>query len=277
MQRSEQSEDADFFARSFYHAHTLMDPSWKTLARYQNVLTFKTYQQAEHVPLYPYPAWILGDARWSFQSFRLTHSPAPLCEAWEAATLSTLLYYTYGFSRLDQGSGAIWPFHRFVASARCLFPAELYLCLPRTPWLAAGLYNYDPLHHRLTCVRQGNVLAHLAQCLGADLDGSLGVLLISALFGKMAALYKDFAYRLCTQEAGLLAGNALLVAAAMGLEGQIHYQFLDHAVNRLCGFDQPEEGALAAVSLYPWNREGPGEVRPAAMSPSCEAVAPVNL
>lgn len=277
MDPSEQPEDSDYFSRSLYHGQTLMDPSWKTLERYQRVLTFKTYQEAERVPLHPYPSLTLGDARWSFQDFRQRRQTAPVCETWEDETLSTLLYYTYGFSRLDQGSEAIWPFHRFVASARCLFPAELYVCLPQTASLVAGLYHYDPLHHQLICVRQGNYLTYLADCLGADLDGSLGVLVISALFGKMAALYKDFAYRLCTQEAGLVAGNALLVAAALGLEGQIHYQFLDTEVNHLCGLVELEEGALVAVSLSPWKQGCPGDVRPRSMVHPCEVLAPLTL
>ena len=118
MEKSEQPGGSDFFFRSLYQAYTLMDPSWKTVERYQRVLTFKTYRQGKRVPLHPYPSLTLGDARWSFQSFHQTHPTAPLCEAWEDTSLSTLLYYTYGFSRLDQGSGATWPFHRFVASAR---------------------------------------------------------------------------------------------------------------------------------------------------------------
>src|SRR5438034_1152485 len=60
----------------------------------------------------------------------VSHAPTNPFIPYES--LSTLLYYTYGFSRHDEGEGASWPFHRFVASARCLFPTELYLWLPQT-------------------------------------------------------------------------------------------------------------------------------------------------
>jgi SagB-type dehydrogenase family enzyme len=252
VERQDSPREHTFFYRSFYEPQTLSDPTWRTPERYKNLLPVKTYEHAQRYPLHTYPALSIGDARWSFSAFRDIRQTAPLCEGLDDASLSTLLYYTYGVSRFDQGSGALWRFHRFVPSARCLFPTELYFCLPQTGRLAAGLYHYDPLHHCLSGLRRGNYLPHLAASLGADLEGALGVLLISSMFSKMAAFYRDFAYRLCTQEAGILIGNAALVAAALGLQGQIHYQFPDQELNQLCGLSASDEALLATITLFPW-------------------------
>src|SRR5579859_4260651 len=187
---------------------------------------------------------------------RPLRSPAPTFISYES--LSTLLYYTYGFSRHDEGAGVSWPFHRFVASARCFFPTELYLWLPQTEHIPAGVYHYDNLHHSLALIREGEYRDLIAQAVDTDLNNCLGVLLISAHFWKTAFKYINFAYRLCTQEAGIVTSNALIVAATLGYVGRVHYQFLDQPLNRLLGFVPDEESLMAVVPLYTGNIQDHG-------------------
>src|SRR5437660_5196526 len=116
---------------------------------------FKLYQQTSHYSLEQMLPFAIGDARSSFLEFRHSYQQRGPDNQLNLQSLSALLYYTYGFSRHDMGTNVYWPFHRFVPSARCLFPAELYLWLPQTAHIPAGIYHYDLLHHRLTQIRQG--------------------------------------------------------------------------------------------------------------------------
>ncbi|GAA5038576.1 SagB family peptide dehydrogenase [Thermocatellispora tengchongensis] len=190
--------------------------------------------------------------------------PAPL-RAGDPAhpdTLGALLYYGYGFSRQDVGPTAGWPYHRLVPSARCFYPTELYLCLPGGGDLPAGVYHYDQLHHALVELRPGDHTEFLAAAAGAGFDGAAAVAVLTSHFWKTAFRYRHYAYRLCTQEAGMVAGNLLLVAAALGLAAHTHYQFLDEAVDRLLGLTPGEERTMAVLPLYPADA-APAAVRPA--------------
>ncbi|MEU6410849.1 SagB family peptide dehydrogenase [Microbispora sp. NPDC046933] len=222
---------------------------------------FKVYRDVPRFELGRSLPLRLGDARWSFEEFRREAAGGgPGEPVFDAGLLSALLYYTYGFSRRDVGPGAVWPFHRFVPSARCLFPTELYVWIPRTGALPPGIYHYDSLHHQVELLREGDHREELSHVLGADLDGARCVLLFSSLFWKNAYKYHAYSYRLCSQEAGMTVGNALMVGGALGLRGHVHYQFLDERAGGLLGLDLAEENLFAAVPLYPW--EGRDEVRP---------------
>lgn len=164
--------------------------------------------------------------------------------------LSALLYYTGGLTRTELGPAARWPYHRAVPSARCLFPTEVYCCIPGGSSIPAGVYAYDPAHHALVSLRQGDHRAVLAEATGADLSGARLVLVLTSIFWRTAFRYGDYAYRLCTQEAGLTAGNALLVAGVLGLRGRIHHRFRDESIARLLGLRRSRESAMSVVALY---------------------------
>ncbi|GGN26308.1 SagB family peptide dehydrogenase [Streptomyces fuscichromogenes] len=164
--------------------------------------------------------------------------------ALDEPALSTLLRYGYGISRQEFDTDGTWPYHRMVASARCLFGVQLYVCL------ADGVHHYDAPHHALVRLREGDHRRLLADAAGAAGDLPEAVFVLAGLFSKTAYIYRDYAYRLCTQEAGLLAGNIDLVARAMGLRAHVHHQFVDEPVNRLLGLDQDEEPALVVLPLH---------------------------
>ena len=259
---------SDFLQKSLYDSSSLQHGRQEWHPKEQIPLPFKVYHKTECYPLHQMPPLTLGDPRWAFHQGEgkestvgvgLTPAFAPTAPCIPYESLSTLLYYTYGFSRHDEGAGVSWPFHRFVASARCLFPTELYLWLPQTEHIPAGIYSYDNLHHSLALIREGEYRDLLATAIDADLENSLGVLLISAHFWKTAFKYINFAYRLCIQEAGIVTSNALIVAGTLGYTGRVHYQFLDQSLNRLLGFVPDEESLLTVVPLYVGDRQGGGE------------------
>jgi SagB-type dehydrogenase family enzyme len=274
---------ADFMQRSYYDIASLQRGRDSVNKSEEQPLPCKLYQHGAQYPLTCIPPLSLGDARWSFQAFRETRQeyPAPHPDGLDEERLSTLLYYTYGFSRHDEGPGVAWPFHRFVPSARCFFPAELYVWIPQTGQLPAGLYAYDAHHHRLALLRSGDVRGIIGAALATALEDCQGILLISALFWKTAWTYLNFAYRLCTQEVGLVVGNALLVAATLGLQAQVHLQFLDHPLNRLLGLEPEEESLMAVLPLYAWETRAPRQIqrlgRPISSQALCERMAPLEL
>lgn len=164
--------------------------------------------------------------------------------ALDEPALSTLLRYGYGISRQEFDTNGTWPYHRMVASARCLFGVQLYVCLPD------GVHHYDAPHHALVRLRDGDHRHLLTRATGKTGAMPEAVFVLSGLFAKTAYIYRDYAYRLCTQEAGLLLGNLDLVARSMGLRTHVHHQFVDEPVNRLLGLDRDEEPALAVAPLY---------------------------
>lgn len=276
---------SNFLQKSLYNTPSLQEGRQEWHPPERTPLPFKVYQNTVHYPLHQVPPLTLGDPRRAFQQeeemdevalagaegMRTGASPVPTFPVRVPTpvrtppisyeSLSTLLYYIYGFSRHDEGAEVAWPYHRLVASARCFFPTELYLWLPRTEHIPAGVYHYDNLHHSLALIREGEYRGLLAAALDTDLDTSLGMLLISAHFWKTAFKYINFAYRLCTQEAGIVTSNALIVAGTLGYTGRVHYQFLDQPLNRLLGFVPDEESLLAAVPLYAGSSVGIGGSR----------------
>ncbi|MEV5409924.1 SagB family peptide dehydrogenase [Thermopolyspora sp. NPDC052614] len=207
-------------------------------------------------------------------------SPPPLRagRADHPDTLGALLYYGYGFSRQDVGAYFGWPYHRIVPSARCFYPTELYVVTPGGGQTPAGVYHYDQLHHALVELRGGDHLGVLAAAAGARLDGAAAVAVLTSHFWKTAFRYRHYAYRLCSQEAGMVTGNLLLVAQALGLTGHVHHQYLDEAVDRLLGLAPGEERTMAIVPLYPADAAPPA-VRPgsgATAAELCAAIAPLR-
>jgi nitroreductase len=113
------------------------------------------------------------------------------------------------------------------------------------------VYHYDQLHHALVPLRAGDFLPAVAAAGHADLGGAAAVVVLTSHYWKTAFRYRHYAYRLCTQEAGMVAGNVLMVASALGLTGHVHYEFLDEAVDRLLGLTPGEERTMVVMPLYP--------------------------
>ncbi|MFI0980594.1 SagB family peptide dehydrogenase [Streptomyces sp. NPDC021093] len=228
-------------------------------------LPVKTYRGLPRHVL-PAPARRIGDARWSFPGFRRARpGGGPRCDVLDEASLSALLGHGYGLSRVELGPHAVWPYHRTVASARCFHPVELYVwtAAPAGP-VPAGCYHYDPAHHSLTRLRDGGIPAALREAVGGGPVRPHALVVAAVDFRKSAFRYRDYAYRLASQEAGMTVGNVLLAAGALGLRGRVHHRFDDAVVNRALGLDGAEEEsgegveetAFAVLELLPAG--GPG-------------------
>ncbi|MFK0264075.1 SagB family peptide dehydrogenase [Streptomyces angustmyceticus] len=248
-----------FWRRTFEEVQDLFAEGHGEEGGPDDPLPVKTYRGLPRFVL-PEPARRIGDARWSFEAFHGAHrQDAPALGVLDGRALSALLYWTYGVGRIELGPHAVWPYHRMVASARCFHPVELYLWLAHpADDLPAGCYHYHPAHHSLTLLREGGVPDAVRT--GSGVHAQAGLLVTSVWFRKTAFRYRDYAYRLGAQEAGMTAGNALLTGAALGLRARVHHRFDDTVVNRALGLDGREETAFAVIDLAPGEAAAPPPV-----------------
>lgn len=102
------------------------------------------------------------------------------------------------------------------------YELELYPVIRHCEGLDGGLYHYDPLHHRLEQIRDGqddDVMALIEDAFASTgRQGKPQVLLIvAARFGRMFEAYPHLGYSLILKNVGILYQNLYLVATAMKL------------------------------------------------------------
>jgi SagB-type dehydrogenase family enzyme len=165
--------------------------------------------------------------------------------------LATLLATAYGVrGRLVLGDLEF--LERPVPSGGGLYPLELYLLLQRGQALAPGIYHYAPLHHVLEPVRPLE-LPHvfigdlfMGQPYAAD---AATIIVMTAVVERSLWKYGDRGYRYILLEAGHVAQNINLVAAAMGLGSLNLGGFFDSDLANLLGLDLEAQVPLYAVAV----------------------------
>ena len=131
--------------------------------------------------------------------------------------------------------GVTAPEHRTAPSAGATYPLEVYLVVGDAENLAAGVYRYRPGQHRLEVVTGGDMRLPLS---AAALDQkwisrAAMVVVIAAVFERTTARYGMRGARYVHMEAGHVAQNLLLQAAALGLGATPVGAFNDTEVSRL--------------------------------------------
>lgn len=154
------------------------------------------------------------------------------------AELAKVLHMSYGVTRDDDGSGAARPL-RISPSAGALYPLELFLYAARVDGLTAGLYHFDAENGDLDALA---LAPHADRPAGLvvqpDLaDSAAATLFVAAVFFRSTFKYGDRGYRFVLLEAGHLVQNAILTAAALGLEAASIGGYFDRDVDRYLGFD----------------------------------------
>ena len=194
-----------------------------------------------------------------------TGEPAGLAATAEAgvslAGLSRLIYAAYGITGVIQGQPRP-TYLRSAPSAGGLYPAELYVVVRSFAGLAPGLYGYQPLTHALIPLWEDEsvALALGRACYGnAQVAGAGASLVVTGVFERSRWRYQERAYRRVLLDSGHLIGNALLVAAELGLRVGLTAAFCDEQVAELLRLDPAVEGPLAVL---PVQEPGPPE-RPA--------------
>lgn len=202
---------------------------------------FKTYPGSPRVPL-PAPkpeaslALPLGEALRIRRSVRSYGGRALSPEE-----LSALLWAAQGISRLEQGFA-----FRTAPSAGALYPIETYVSAQNVAGLEAGLYHHDVREHALELVRPGDPRHSLARAaLDQDfLAEAAAVFVWTAVFGRSKWKYRQRAYRYVYLDAGHIAQNLALAAAALGLGSCQIAALYDDEVNGLLGLDGAEESVV---------------------------------
>lgn len=167
---------------------------------------------------------------------------------WTARTLADFLWLGFGLHHIELGPSSGWPYHRTAPSARCLYPTEVYLWTRECGDLAGGLYHYDSPHHALDFL--GPVpCGRLEAALGRRLDDVVALLFVAGFFRRTAARYREYAYRLCAQEAGMTLGALTLGAVFHRLRPAILYRFLDQDIRQLLQLTEDAQSPLAVVVL----------------------------
>ncbi|MBC2901995.1 SagB/ThcOx family dehydrogenase [Streptomyces cupreus] len=178
--------------------------------------------------------------------------------------LSWLLHRTNGLTRMRWMSG-IMPLGLGAPAARRVllspgrtgaasgsrYPVEVYVAHPDHDGLPAGLSHYDPVHHVLERLREGDGRALLTPLLAEPpAQEPEFVLLLSSVLWRNAAKYGVFGYRLLSLDAGVAVAQAVAAAEATGLTARVHPRYDDAALDETLGLSPFAESVFAVVTLH---------------------------
>jgi SagB-type dehydrogenase family enzyme len=168
----------------------------------------------------------------------------------ERKQLGSVLHAGYGVLQATElwGEFCVRP----VPSGGGLYPLELYVLANRVDGLESGVYHYVPLGHRLEVVRGHQLPSHLTaeMFLGQPyLVPAAATVVITAIVERSMWKYGDRGYRYILLEAGHVAQNVNLCAAALGMASLNLGGFFDEDVMALLKMDQDREIVLYGVAL----------------------------
>ncbi|MGH3826866.1 MAG: SagB family peptide dehydrogenase [Pseudonocardiaceae bacterium] len=164
---------------------------------------------------------------------------------------------------------------RPVPSGGGLYPLSVYIATGPDQDVPPGLYHYDTAHHALELLRPGDHRAALITSLTIPPHQDAGlVLVITTRFWRNAFKYREFGYRLQSQETGVLTAQAFALADAMDLSASVHLHFADERINRLIGLETFRESVMAVLTLTgPATTTSPGSRLPSYDELAAEPVA----
>lgn len=160
--------------------------------------------------------------------------------------LSYLLWASTGIQRRERGIE-----FRTAPSAGALYPVETYLAVNNVADLPNGLYHYPVAAHVLEELRPGDVGPGAAEAaLDQEMCAQAAVTFIwTGIFQRSKWKYKQRAYRYVYFDAGHVAENLALAAAALGL-GACHVAAIyDDEANALLGVDGAEESVIYMTAV----------------------------
>lgn len=168
-------------------------------------------------------------------------TPATRTGSLTLAELGEILYLTAGVTERRGGTAL-----RASPSSGALFPNELYLLARRIDGLAAGIYHYDPEHHRL------HALGPLPATSGAPAaEGADATMIATAIFRRTGYKYRNRAYRYVVADTGHLLENLRIASHKAGMQARLTPRFDEALTAKAIGIDGEEEGVLAVMDLRP--------------------------
>jgi SagB-type dehydrogenase family enzyme len=164
--------------------------------------------------------------------------------------LATLLHHAYGVTRDNKDQVFQRPF-RSVPSADALYPLELFFHTTHVTGLAAGLYHYNPIRNSVSFLRGGDHSGLIAAALTQKhlaISASL-IVFITAMFERTTLKYGNRGYRFVLLEAGHVAQNLSLVAAALDLGCVSIGGYFDREIDELFSFDGLTQSTIYLLAL----------------------------
>ena len=164
------------------------------------------------------------------------------------AALSALLFAASGVT--ERAMQPMRPDLRTAPSAGGLYPLDVYVAVRRVEGVPQGLHHYDPDRHALAGLRLGDPASHLAAVLidPAHTRAAAWVIL-AASFQRSRVKYGLRAFRFVLLEAGHIAQNVLLAAAAFNLAALPIGGFFDHRLDAFLRLDGLNESALYLIAV----------------------------
>ena len=139
---------------------------------------------------------------------------------------------------------------RHVPSGGALYPLELYPLALHVDGVAAGIYHYAPYGHRLERLADLD-LEHLSTALvDTTIPRNAALLVaISGMFWRSRFKYGQRGYKFALLEAGHVAQNALLLAAARGIDAAPLGGYYDAALDTFLGLDGVDESIVYLLAF----------------------------
>lgn len=151
-------------------------------------------------------------------------------------------------ARQTHEDGTTWSL-RTAPSAGGLYPVDQFCLVFNVEGLAPGLYYHEPREHHLERVRAGDFRAEFARAthLGEAAQRAAVCTVLVGVLPRIAFKYGQRGYRFLLLEAGHVAQNLLLGAAALGWGGLAVGGYADDPLNALLGLDGVSEFAVYGV------------------------------
>lgn len=162
---------------------------------------------------------------------------------WSLGTLGALLWHVSGVSA-ERGPLKL----RTSPSSGALFSTELYVVALNLSGLAAGVWHYEPEHHRLARLRPDPPVldAWLGPAVAAD---AAACIVATAVFGRSGHKYRDRTYRYVLADLGHALENLRLAAVALGGSVRLLTQFDEARIDADLHLASQDESALAVALL----------------------------
>ena len=151
--------------------------------------------------------------------------------------LTLILHHAYGMQR-ENSYVPFPPRTRAVPSAGALYPLEIFFYAATVPELTPGLYHYSPKEHCLHLLRALPAARIWEATLYPEfVRGAALSVFVTALFERSTWKYGARGYRYALIEAGAVAQNLGLVAAALDLGCFNLGGYVDGEIDELLGLD----------------------------------------
>jgi SagB-type dehydrogenase family enzyme len=168
----------------------------------------------------------------------------------DLARLASILYYSAGVTKHKSYAGGELYF-RAAACAGALYPTEVYVVCGDLDGVAAGVYHFNPGDFALRQLREGDFRRALVRATGDEprVTSAPVTLVFTSISWRSTWKYRDRAYRYHFWDNGMIAANALAMAAAHELPAEVVLGFSEEEVNKLVGIDGEQELALSLLAL----------------------------